>query len=157
MAAPSPTARTTPTGIRLRDGYQSLITLGNEAGIDLWETETTPVGAEGGDPISTTTMHNVLYHTKSPRTLVDTTPSSMVCAFDPAVLEDIMLVINDNQQITQTFPDGSTWAFWGWLRSFVPNGMSEGDMPLADVVIESSNTDDSFAEQAVVIASVSGT
>jgi len=159
MAAPSPTARVTPTGIRLEDGYQTLITFENDSNVNLWELEITPPGLDGGDPIDTTTMHNTTYRTKAARSLIDVTDGSFTCAYDPEAMTGCLALVNVEQTITVTFLDGSTWAFWGFMQTFDPQGLSEGEMPEASVGFVITNFDPTVGqrdEQGPVIAEVSG-
>jgi hypothetical protein len=60
-------------------------------------------------------------------------------------------MLNVNQLITLTFPDGTTIAFWGWISEFQPDSHKEGTMPLADLTLIPSNQDNSYAETAPVI------
>ncbi len=55
-------------------------------------------------------------------------------------------MINVNQVITVTFPDGDTLQFWGWLQTFTPGEMVEGEQPTAEVTITPGNIDDAQAE-----------
>jgi len=157
MAAPGPTARGVPDGLPLRDGFATMITIANDPTIEFWETETTPPGKDGGDPIDTTTFHNTARRTKSPRALVEDTTFSTTVAYDPAVEVAIEAQINVNQEYTVTYNDGSTKAVWGWLRVFNPQSHTDGEMPQAQIDFEVSNVDLAFAEQAPVVASIAGT
>jgi hypothetical protein len=73
--------------------------------------------------------------------------SSFTAAYDPAVYPQILALCNVLTVITYHFPNGTTLAFWGWLRTFEPDGMSEGEQPEATVNIEPANQDDSGSEQ----------
>lgn len=158
MAAPTPTARATPGGIKLPDGYQALITFAADTDISFWEKEVTPFGREGGDPIPQSTMHNTRYHTKAPRSLIDTDDGQSTVAYDPAVLTQIDAIINVPTTITVEFGDGSTWAAYGWLRSFKPSGLSEGGQPEATVTFVISNWDPvNKVEAGPTVTSVAGT
>lgn len=157
MAAPSPTARSTPSGIRLDDGFSTKITFATDTNIELWERTVTPPGVDGGDAIDTSTMHNSAWRTFASRALKTLTDCTFTAAYDPACLTPIIALINVHTTITVTFPDGSTWAFFGFLRQFTPGDMSEGAMPEATVTITPTNVDSSMAEQAPVLASVAGT
>ena len=157
MAAPGPTARSTPTGIPLRDGFATMITLANEPAINLWEKATTPPGKENGDPIDLTTFHNVARRTKWPRVLIEDTDSAMTCAYDPEVEADLEAQVGLNQEITVTWNDGSTKAYWGYMKSFNPQEVSNGEQPEASCEFVVTNLDNSFAEQAPVVSEVSGT
>lgn len=145
MAAPSPTARTTPDGDMLRNGYQTLITFEAVADVDLWERTVTPPGFEGGDPIDTTTMFNAKYKTKAMQALIEMLQGGITCGYDPAALSatQIEALINVETTITVHFPDGSSWAFYGALRSATPNANANGTLPEMTVVFEVTNTDPS--------------
>lgn len=147
MPAPTPTARVTPSGSRLDDGYQALVTFETDPDVKLWEKEVTPPGIDGGDPINTTTQHNVALRTKSPAALTEMTSSSFTAAYDPAVYPQILALVNVLTVVTYHFPNGTTLAFWGWLRSFEPDGMSEGSQPEATVNIEAANQDTAGTER----------
>ena len=153
MAAPTATARTTPSGSVFKNGYQSLITFAADADIALWETEIgQPFGDEGGDPVDLTTMHNSTRRTKAPRGLIDTEGGTVTCAFNATSRAQCRTIINTETTITITLPDGSTMADFGYMRSFKPTGFSDGSMPLAEVGIEFTGRDSSGAEQEPVVA-----
>ena len=161
MAATPATAlaRGTPAGLPLRDGFYTVITFGTDDTLSIWEKSTTPPGQDGGDPIDTTTFHNSVFRTKYPRTLIETTDGTIVCAYDPGDLDAILGHINVNQSITVTFNDESTQAFWGYMKSFTPNEHSDGEQPEATVEFVITNTDSAFLEDTggPAIVSVAGT
>lgn len=158
MAAPTPTARQSPTGIRLDDGFSSLITFGADPNICFWEKTVTPPGIDGGDSIETTTMHTDAWRTMAPRQLKTLTDSSTTVAYDPNVFNEILALINVRTTITVTFPDGSTLAFYGFLRSFEPSELTEGEQPEATVNLTPTNYDPTNdVEAAPVLTSVAGT
>jgi hypothetical protein len=150
MAAPTPTARGTPSGIKLKDGYQSLITFAASTTISLWEKTVQPPGLDGGDPVVQRTM--------APRALITMTPHTFTAAYDPAVYSSILSLLNVETTVTVTFKDGSTLAFYGFLQKFEPAAMSEGTQPEATVTICPTNFDYvNKVEAAPVLTSVSGT
>lgn len=158
MAAPTATARQTPVGRKLENGKTIKITFSADPDVSLFEISITPPGADGGDPIDTTTQWNVAKRTKSPRNLHDTTDGAAVCAYDPNVLSQLYAMINVPQTITYLYWDGSTEYHYGYLRSFAKNEMSEGNMPTMNVTIVHTNWDhvnDVEAEPGVT--SVAGT
>ena len=157
MAAPTPTARGTPTGIRLQDGYRSTITFALDATINLWEVEVTPPGFDGGKAVDTTTMLNNTYETMAPQGLITMTGGKMTCAYDPGVITNIQAAVNRRDTITVTFKDGTTWAFFGYLNAFKPAAMVRGKMPTAEVDFTPTNTDSSGAEQSPFLTNVAGT
>lgn len=159
MAAPTPTARVAPTGIKLKDGYQALITFALDPNIEFWEKQVTPPGMDGGDPIDQTTMHNVDWRTSAPRALITLTNSSVTVAYDPTVYTACLNLINRETTITVTFSDGSTVAFFGFLKSFTPAAMVEGTQPEATIEIVPTNFDNGAAkvESGPAVAGVAGT
>lgn len=135
---------------RLNDGHSTLITFAADSDVQMWEKEVTPPGVSGGGENDTTTMHNVNYRTKQPKSLKTITESSIVVAYDVAVYNEILAMVNDNQLITVHFPDGSTLSFWGWINEFKPNALVEGEQPTAEITIIPSNQNDSDVETAPV-------
>ena len=159
MTAPSATVRGTPGGIPLQNGSQTLLTIALDTDISFWEVELTPPAVDGGEPIDTTTQHNTLWGTMAPRRIMRLLPYSVQAAYDPDVYDEIAAIINTNTTITFTFPDGSTLAHFGFVRSFTPTGgMSDGGFPLADIVIVPSNWDSAGnVEAGPVMTEVAGT
>jgi hypothetical protein len=157
MAAPVAVARQTPAGIMLREGFHSKITFTRFPAVSFWEKTVDPPGYEGGEPIDQTTQFNAAFRTRWPRTLIDVTPISIPdAAYDPNVYNQMILMINVNDTVTIAFQDGSTIAFYGYLRSFNPNPTREGEQPTCSITIVPTNVDSSFAEQAPVVVSVAG-
>lgn len=158
MAAPSATARQDPTGIRMDDGYRTLITFSADPDVQLWEKSVKPPGLEGGEPIDTTTMHNDTLRTASPRALKTMTAGSIKCAYDPILFTSILALINVEQTITVTFPDTTTLAFYGFVKSFSPEDLQEGDQPMASVEFVPTNQDPTTgAEETFVLVNATGT
>jgi len=127
---------------KLDEGFVTTVTFaggGSQIEVELYEKEVTPPGFSGGGPIDTSTMRNTKYRTKVPRGLFDTSPASMVVAYDTALYDEIMASINVNQSITITFSDSSTLVFYGWIDEFTPNALTEGDQPTANMTIIASN------------------
>lgn len=156
MAAPTPTTRETPLGIPLKDGFPTKITIEDDPDISFWEKTVQPPGLDGGDKIDISTMHNTTYRTYIPRSLKELTDGRCRVAYDPDIYDEILARINVNDVITITFPDGSTLAFWGFIRTFEPQEIAEGGQPEADVQFSPTNYDGS-AEQAAVMDEVAGT
>lgn len=134
----------------INDGHPTIISLAN--GVVLKEKTITPIGVDGGDAVDTTTMRNSTLRTKQPRRLKDTTDGSMTCAYDPAFLVTAMSQLNVNQLITITFPDGEVYSFWGWMKTFKPNEIKEGEQPTAECVFVSGNQNGSGVETVPTIS-----
>lgn len=157
MAAPSATARQTPSGRRLKNGFKSLITFARAPSIGIWEIAVKPMGFDGGDPVDTTTQHNNAWLTSAPRELIKCTAISGKCAYDPKAKTTLLSLLNIEDTITCRYSDGSTEAAFGFLRTFEPDEMVEGTMPTASFEIEITNVDSSGAEQDPVVVEVAGT
>jgi len=140
------TSRGTPVGTKLGDGYQCLIAFAQDADVSLWEKAVTPPGIDGGDAVETSTMHNTTYRTKAARQLKELTDASFTAAYDPAVYDQIVALINVEGWITIHFPDGSTLDFMGYLKSFAPGEIVEGSQPEAECEIVCTNENSTGAE-----------
>lgn len=156
MAAPTATARGTPTGIMLRDGFSSKITFAAKPTISFWEKSVSPPGLDGGPKVDQTTMFNTMRITAAPQVLYEVTDGSMKVAYDPAVYTQIISAINQPDVITQTWRDGSTLADHGYLQSFKPDPLERGKQPEATVTFVYTGQDTSGVEYAPLITSVSG-
>ena len=155
---PPPTARGTPAGNAMTDGFPVKIACVNNPTISFWEKQVTGPGIDGGDPIPTSTMFNQKWHTMASRVLIKSTEASGSAAFEPAVLTAILSIINVNQGWTVTFPNGDTYSFWGWLQSFVPDSYEEGKQPEAKFKINVSNVNPTTElEDGPVLVSAGGT
>lgn len=105
------------------------------------ELEVTPPGIAGGGANDTTGMRNTQFRTRHPKKLITLTSANLSVKYDPAVYDEMMAMINDNQAITITFSNNATLVFWGWVDSFTPDACVEGAQPTATIVIEPSNMD----------------
>lgn len=141
MAAPTPTARATPTGRMLGDGYQTLVALASDTNIEFSEVTVTPPGIEGDEPNDTTTMHNVAWRTMAPRTLAKMTDTTVTANYDPSVYNAILAIINRVTTVTIHFPDGSSLAFYGFVKNFQPGELAEGSKPTCTLTIVATNQD----------------
>lgn len=138
---------------RLDDGYQTLVSFANDPTVLFYEKTVTPPGVDGGGEVDTTTMLNSTWRTRNPKALITLSNAQMTVAYDPACYNEIIGLVNENNLITVTFPDGSTLAFWGWLNSFTPGEHTEGEQPTADIEIVPSNQNGSDVETAPVYTS----
>jgi hypothetical protein len=141
MANPATTTRLAPVGFQMGNGFPFKVAFAADPDISFWEMTLQPPGVDGGDSIDITTQHNVVCHTKHPRTLMDWTDAVLTVAWDPRVYPQIAALINVATSVTILFPDGDTLDFFGFLRSFIPQEMSDGNMPLAQVIITPMNFD----------------
>lgn len=141
MTAPAITARATPVGTMLDEGYQALICFAADPDVSLWEKTVQPHGMSNGDPIDITTQHNLSVRTKAPRALNEITDGQMTVAYDPAVEPQIMALLGTKTTVIEFYPDGSQCAYFGYLGSFERSEMDHGTQPEATCMIIATNVD----------------
>ncbi len=145
------TARQTPAGTALDDGFSTKIAFAADPDVSFWEKTVTPPGVEGGDAIEQTTMFNTAWRTFAARALKTLTDSSVTAAYDPKVYDQIIALINVEGLITVHFPDASTIDFYGFLKDFTPGENSEGEQPEADITIIATNINPSTGAEAAPV------
>lgn len=141
MTAPAVTARSAPVGPRMDDGHKTLIAFAADPDVSLWEKTVTPPGLDGGDAIETTTMHNNVLRTMAARQLKTLTDMTTMVAYLPAAFTQLLALINIETSITLHWPNNSSLSFYGYLRTFEPGDISEGEQPEATVTITPTNVD----------------
>lgn len=132
--------------MRIDDGFSTTISFADFPTVKFWEKEVTPPGVDGGGPNDTTTMRNLNLRTMAPKKLKTMTEMTFTAAYDPEALQDCFTMVNVNQILEITFPDGSKWQFWGWLDKMVPDAITEGSQPTATVTVQPSNQNASGVE-----------
>jgi hypothetical protein len=158
MAAPTETARSTPGGIPLDDGFSTKIAFAGDPDISFWEKSLTPPEVDGGEPKEFTTMHNTAWRTMLPKKLKTLSPFTVKAFYDPDLYDQATARINVNDQGTVHFPDGSTLAFWGYIQKLTPQEHTEGVVPECELTIVPTNWDDgNNVEAAPVMTEVAGT
>ena len=159
MAAPTPTTRATPSGIVIPEGFRSLITFARKSNIAFWEKSVTSAGLDGGDKIDITTQHNQRVKTFYPRRLFSGSDGSIKVAIDAKAKNDVMnILLNQPDTITELFPDGSTYCYYGYLQKFEMGEFVEGGFPEATVTIVQTNYDHVNRVEALpVFTEVTGT
>lgn len=133
------------------DGYQTLISFSANPAVLLKEKSVTPPGWDGGDAIDITTMRNTDLRTFALRKLRTLTESTFNAAFAAGTYSDLAAMINVNQEITITFPEGSSITFWGGLRTFTPGEFVEGEQPTAECAITPTNKNAAGVETLPVV------
>jgi len=139
------TAPRTPAGTMLTNGYASFFEIDSFTTLGFWEKEVTPFGLEGGDKIDVTTMHNTNVRTYAAQALYEAADGEITAAYDPAVLSALSGAsgaINTNKAITIHFPDTSTWDTYGYIQTFSPSALSNGEQPEASITIVFTNLTD---------------
>lgn len=136
--------------IRLDDGFSTIITLANIPTVHLYEKEVTPPSISGGGAIDTTNMRNSEWRTSAPKSLKTLGQVTATVAYATDALSVVMAQIGVNQLVTVTFPDGSSFEFYGWLDEFNPANNTEGEQPKATITIRPSLRDSLGVETAPV-------
>jgi hypothetical protein len=157
MGTPATTARVTPPIAGFKDGFSTKIAFAADSNVTLWEKTVKPPGVDGGDPIETTTMFNATYRTMAARSLKTLTNGTTTCAYHSSVLPQIVALINVEGAITIHFPDGSTWDFFGYLKSFEPQEHVEGEQPTANCEFVCTNVDPSDDSESAPVYTAAGT
>lgn len=164
MAAPTPTARVTPTGIPLETGHSTLFTISLDTNISFWEKTPKPAGIDNGDKIPTTTHHNTTWRTFAPRPLLEMTDATIVAAYDPIVHDELVAIIGKRKLgstacvITEKYPDTSTLCYYGYVKSAEKSDNVEENQPELTVTIVVTNWDPiNNVEASPVLTNVSGT
>jgi len=120
----------------LKEGLGTTITFaGHTFTLTIDPSSITPPGLDGGDAIDSTSLSNVLYRTKEPKSLIDVTDGGLTVFYDPAAWDDIVSAMNDNVLITVTFSNSDTLAFYGYIKTFEPGESVEGEAPSAEMVV----------------------
>ncbi len=140
----------------LKDGFGITVTFGvGESTVDhsdimlkIDPSSLTPPAVDGGDAIDTVSHSNSDYRTKHPKVLQDIADGSCTVYYDPSVWAKIIAAINDNVLLTFTFPNGDTLEFFGYLKSFTPNELVEGEQPTAECVFVATNYDHEAEEES---------
>lgn len=157
MASPSATARTTPTGIKLKEGYQVLHTFANAAGLVIYEEVVGLPSVDGGEPIEFDDQF-MAWEVVRPRGKKKQMPYTIKGGYDPDLYNTILSIINSETTCTQTLPDGSTLASFGYLQKAEFEPLEKGKMPQVTLTIVPTTWDPTNrAVAAPVLTSVAGT
>src|SRR6266550_3274205 len=127
-----------PNDIRLDDGFSTIISIANLPGVKFYEKEVTPPGLASGGGIDVTTMRNANWRTMAPRQLKTLSPVTATVAFATEVIPQVRDQIGVNQLISVTFPDDSSFDFYGWIEEFKLGAFTEGAQPTATLTIQPS-------------------
>lgn len=141
------------TDERIDDGFSTTYEFSENTTIKIWEIGITPPGWDGGGPIDTTNMRNTSLRTKIPKQLKTLTDSTISVAYAVSALEDIVDMIGVNQEITITFPGGNgEMTFWGFINTFQPGELMEGNRATATMQVVPTNQNDSLVETVPTFA-----
>lgn len=157
MADPVATGRNNPFdagGRPIPNGYQALVAFSEQPSLLVFEKAVTPPGWDGLEPIDITTMYNVRSRTKAPRHLIEAQNGSMRVGYDMDAWVTVDNLINQNQNITAWLPDGTSYAFWGWLKTWIPQEMEDGIFPEAEMEIVQSNWDSTNCVEAGAVLTI---
>jgi hypothetical protein len=157
-AAPAPTVRQAPTGIRLKDGWRSLATFSLKTDLCIEEVEVTPGGFTLGTPVDQTTMWNNTYETAAPQALRQQKDVTITFAYDPQAVIDIDAMAGIEQTLTIRYKDGSTLANFGWVNEDDFEPLRRGTQPRGRITWHNSSFDPvGKVEAGPALSSVVGT
>jgi hypothetical protein len=158
MASPPVTARTTPTGYKLPEGFRITHAFSNNPSVQIWEKTVKPPGIKGGELIDTTTQLNLVWGTMNPRYLKRSTPVSIKFAYDPDCIPELLAMVNQNQGITDHFPDNASISYWGAITDIEFDALEEGKLPEGTCTIGVTNFDPTnLVEAGPLFVPASGT
>lgn len=157
MAAPVAVVRIPPTAFKLRNGYQALLAFAEDTNAEYYEIAVGIPGFSMGDAVENTTQQNLVYRTMGPRLLITLTEFQVTAGYDPTVYTSLINLAGIEQVITIAFPDGSTLAFFGYLREVAFDQMVDGTMPQITMTITPTNYDPSDCTEAGPVMVANGT
>ena len=104
----------------------------------------TPPPISGGDKMDHTALGNKAWKTAAPRTLKELGEGSFEAFFDTSKWASAP--VNINQEIKIVYPDGTYHSFWGYLGSFEPGEVVEGDYAKCTGTLVGTNLNGSDVE-----------
>lgn len=158
MAAPSATVRVAPTGIKMKEGFSIKHTFAADTDISIWERVVAMPSVDGGEAIDHSDQHNTAWEPVRPRVLKKQQPYTVKGLYDPDLYNQIIALINVETTCTQTLPDGSTLASFGYLQKAEFDPLEKGKEPEVTLTIVPTMWDPTNrVEAGPVLTSVSGT
>ncbi len=124
------------------DGHSTKIDLGGQT---LQEITISPPSIGSGGEIEVSSMDNDNWRSKAPKKLHECGEVSFSALYDPAEIGTYLAGVGVNKLIKITFANGDTLKFYGWVDSFSPSEISEGEAPTVDLTIIVSNQDGGVA------------
>jgi hypothetical protein len=162
FTAPTASTRSAPSGLKLKDGhgptkaYFAFSSLA--AAFDLWDVEVGVPGYDNGEALDLTNQWLVTFRQFAPRYLHTLTEFKVTGFYDPVLFTELLAVKGVEGTGTIHFPDGSTLAFYCYIRMFEPTSLQEGTTPKCTITVKPTNADPTTgAEEAPVLVSVAGT
>lgn len=134
----------------LLDGQGLTVSFSIDTTIYFYPKNLTPSGWDGGGPNDITLLANTTYHTMAPKKLKMITALTGEGAYSTAGLNTngdvgrFINMVNRNQEITVTYPDGASFTFWGYVDKIIPGQIVGGTQPTVTITIQPTminNTD----------------
>lgn len=138
---------------RLDNGFATTIAFADFPTVLFYEKSVTPSGYDGGGAIDTTTMRNTAWRTMAPKRLKTATEIKLTAAYDTDVMDpdEVESMINVNQLMTITFPNGAERDVWGYVNKVDFGELkSDEEQPTINVEIIVTNQDDEGNEVGAV-------
>jgi len=131
-----------------KDGFGVRITL-ETSGVTFKEKSVTPPGIEGQDPVDVTNNSKASFREKYARALKEITPASGSVEYDASQLAAINGAVNVHQFVRLDFEEGDALGFYGFLRNFVPDEMTDGEAPTAALELVPCGVNASGTEEGI--------
>lgn len=147
MAAPAPSARTSPAGRPLNDGFRVLVNNSLDTDLEFFEEAVTPPAIMGQDEMETTSQFNETWQTFSPQSLMRLMPYVMRGKYDPILYQKFPIICNKPATITLHLPNGDSVAHFGFYKSFEPGELVRGTRPEGSINIVPTNQDPITCEE----------
>ena len=138
----------------LTDGQGTTIEFSIDTTLYFFPKNLTPSGWDGGGPNDVTLLSNTKYMTMMPKTLKTITALSGEAAYSTQGLKtdgsigSFAAMVNRNQQVTVTYPDGAQFTFWGYLDKLTPNQIVGGQQPTLTFTIQPTMWDSDLCQEA---------
>lgn len=150
MANPSATARQSPISagyIWIPDGMRTKFTFSLIPNAPVFEFEVKPSGWDGGEAIEQDNVWLVAYRVFRAQQIMEATESQVRCMYDPYMRHVLKGQINveksgSNAQVcTEADYDGTTRAYYGFLRMIEFDNLVKGQKGQATLTIRPTNWD----------------
>lgn len=130
MASPSVTARTVPVGYKLPEGFKAAIAYSLRPGLNIWETEVSPAGAQVPE-IDISSHMNTTWRQKWISALKESKPVTGVAGYDPDEMDNIIFLLGaQSGSFTVHAPQNTKYSYWGAMNDLTFQPWRAGQFPL---------------------------
>jgi hypothetical protein len=147
----------------VHDGFRTKMTYALDPDLEVEEVEVKPFGVNGMEPIEQDSMWLVRWRIFRAQQILEATASSQIVKYDPQFKNTLIGLVNVEksgstaQVITETFYDGSTQAYYGFLLQVEFDNLVRGQKGRATLTNQPTNWDPvNRVEAGPVFVNVSG-